>query len=289
MKLINVPTDDLVVMGDLARSRTSKVFEERLRASIEGIGLAEPLKVALTPAGKYLVVDGMIRLRAVRSIREINPTAFRIVPAYVVDFGRRFEIRFQSDIYQDLLPSQLASLVEHLHTTENVTKAEIARYIGVSPATLRNYTGLWRLVQRGGWFARLVELMDVGVIPASTPYAWLRLTKEGLERVLRQFFTDGLEIEDWITLRIARAHRGDISPFPLQVVEMVTNSLPPECYQAGEEVRARKKELGRRKTTARPVQPWDAKHAIRHARYVSEASDDPVIQRAATSLVAYLQ
>ena len=45
--------------------------------------------------------------------------------------------------------------------------------------TLRNYTGLWRLLQRGGLFAKVVELMDVEVIPSSNPYAWLRLTPNG--------------------------------------------------------------------------------------------------------------
>ena len=67
---------------------------------------------------------------------------------------------------------------------ENVQKVDIARYIGVSPATLRNYTGLARLIGRGGLFAQIVELMDVGVIPASNPYAWLRLNDDGVRHVL---------------------------------------------------------------------------------------------------------
>ena len=57
----------------------------------------------------------------------------------------------------NLLPSQLAALVEHLHKAERVRKADIARYIGVSPTTLRNYTGLWRLLQRGELFAKIVS------------------------------------------------------------------------------------------------------------------------------------
>src|SRR4051812_14373758 len=133
MKLINVATDKLVVRPDLSRSRSSKVFEERLRASIEEMGLAEPLKVAPLPSGKYLVIDGVFRLRAIQKIRSLDATSFTKVPAYVVDYERRYEIRYQTDIYQDLLPSQLASLVEHLHQTESVRKVDIARYIGISP------------------------------------------------------------------------------------------------------------------------------------------------------------
>src|SRR4029077_13325956 len=116
-----------------------------------------------------------------------------VIAAYLLDYDKRFEFRYQSDIYQDLLPSQLATLVEHLHKFENIRKIDIARYIGVSPATLRNYTGLWRLMESGGLFARIVELMDVGVFPASNPYAWLRLTDEGLERALREKFAKGAD------------------------------------------------------------------------------------------------
>lgn len=128
-----------------------------------------------------MVVDGVIGLRAIRAIRDKDPAQFPTVPVYVLDYERRYELRYQSDIYQDLLlPSKLAGLLEHLHRTEQVRKVDIARYIGVSPATLRNYTGLWRLLQRGGLFAKIVELMDVDVIPSSNPYAWLRLTADGL-------------------------------------------------------------------------------------------------------------
>jgi hypothetical protein len=51
VKLIDVSVDQLVVSPELVRSRASKVFEERLRASIHQIGLAEPLKVARLPSG----------------------------------------------------------------------------------------------------------------------------------------------------------------------------------------------------------------------------------------------
>ena len=291
MKLIDVVSDDLVVSTGLARSRTSKLFEERLRASIEEMGLAEPLKVAAVPSGKYLVIDGMIRLRAIQAIRSTNPSAFATIPAYVVDLARRYEIRYQTDIYQDLLPSQLATLVEHLHAAENIRKVDIARYIGVSPATLRNYTGLWRLTQRGGLFARVVELMDVGVMPASTPYAWLRLTEAGLRHVLENCFSDSETAEDWINRRVARARRGDIAPYSIKVVETLTNSLPSEYYREGEEVRTLKRELGLRRAAVveRTAPQWDPTEAIKNLTRVSEVSSDPVLQHVARSLASYLQ
>lgn len=291
MKLIDVNVDHLFVSPDLARSHGSKVFEDRLRASIDEVGLAEPIKVAPLPSGKYLVIDGVIRLRAIHQLRETDHSRFSTIPAYVVDHARRYELRYQTDIYQDLLPSQLATLVEHLHEVESVRKIDIARYIGVSPATLRNYTGLWRLIQRGGLFAQIVELMDVGVIPASTPYAWLRLTDEGLREVLEKWFSGSEPAEEWIQERVARARRGDVAPYPLKEVELATGSLSAKFYRETEDVRSRKRDLGlRRAASSRGVaSPRDIQAAIKNLARVSERSHDRVLRGAARALSAYLQ
>ena len=204
MKSVHLRREDLVISPELGRSGQSWQFEERLQASIEEIGLSEPIKVAKTPDGSYLVVDGCLRVKAIDRIVESDPSHFPTIPAYLVDYAKRFEVRFQTDIYQDLLPSQLAVLVEHLHNNEHVRKVDIARYIGVSPPTLRNYTGVARMLGRGVLFSKLVELMDVGVIPASNPYAWLRLTADGVRYVIETSFSDGERAETWIKGRVER-------------------------------------------------------------------------------------
>jgi ParB-like chromosome segregation protein Spo0J len=248
MKLIELELSDLVVSEELSRSGSAKQFEERLKSSIEEIGLAEPIKVAPLPTGRYVVVDGTMRLKAIAILRKTDPSAFMTIPAYVVDYDRRYELRYQTDIYQDLLPSQLAGLVENLHKTEHVRKADIARYIGVSPATLRNYTGLWRLLQRGGLFAQIVELMDVEVIPSSNPYAWLRLTATGLRYVLEHHFSEHEEgAESWVEQRVLDARQGKVVRFPIKFVEFTTDSLPAEYYREGEELRTVKRDLGLRR------------------------------------------
>jgi len=290
MKRLMLSQDVLVINQEMVRSSGSKLFEERLRASIEEIGLAEPLKVAALPDGKYLVVDGMMRLRAISEIHRMEPARFEFIPAYVVEYLKRYEIRFQTDIYQDLLPSQLAGLVEHLHQTENVRKADIARYIGVSPPTVRNYTGLWRMLERGGLFANLVELMDVGVIPASNPYAWLRLNAKGVRFVLESSFSDGVSAEDWIKNRIASARQGTASRFPIKFIEAATNGLSPKFYREREDVRIQKRDLGRRRARlAQAKIAPDAMAALEHLTRVSKRSPEPVLRSAARSLVRYLE
>lgn len=287
MKLIEVAPGDLKLSPELVRSGSAKSFEDRLRSSVDEIGLAEPLKVAADPAGGYLVIDGALRLRAVQSIREKDATRFETVTAYLLDYDLRYEIRFQSDIYQDLLPSQLATLVEHLHKAENVLKVDIARYIGVSPATLRNYTGLWRLMERGGLAARIVELMDVGVFPSSNPYAWLRLTDVGLERALREKFAKGDDPEVWIAAVADAARLGGTERYPLKYIEMVTAALPAECFHAGEDVRAIKRDLGLRRAAGQATQK-KFKEARDHLTSVSQKSKEPVLVAAAKSFEDYL-
>lgn len=291
MKCLLLSPDDLVVSPELSRSRGSKPFEERLRASIEAIGLVEPLKVARQPDGRYLVIDGTMRLQAIHGVRQDNPGTLTRIPAYVLDYAQRFELRYQTDVYQDLLPSQLANLVEHLHQTEHVSKMDIARYIGVSPATVRNYTGLWRLIERGGLFRDIVQLMDVGVIPASNPFAWLRLSDHGMTIVLEDSFCDEDEPlpRAWIVKRLAAARSGQISPFPLKYVEAATSGRAPICYREDAEVRERKRNLGlRRAPTLKQRVVEDTSAAVRHLREIISQTDDPVVRSAAESLSEYI-
>ena len=290
MKLIRIDPKDLRFSPELNRSGSAKSFEDRLRSSIEEIGLAEPLKVANRPDGTYVVIDGNLRLRAIRSICEKDPSRFLTVAAYVLDYDKRYEIRFQSDIYQDLLPSQLATLVEHLHSSESVLKVDIARYIGVSPATLRNYTGLWRLLERGGLFAQVVKLMDVGVFPSSNPYAWLRLTEEGLRTVLVDQFSKSEEIYCWVGDTAAYARTGAPGQrYPLKYIELVTAALPAKCYRHGEDVRAIKRDLGLRRADlqTRNSRP-EFRQATQRLSKVSKQTREPVLRLAADSLRVYI-
>lgn len=297
MKLVLVRPEDLVTSEELRRSGSAKQFEDRLKSSIDEIGLAEPLKVARLPDGKYLVIDGTMRVRAISAIRDVDPSRFATIPAYVTAYDRRFEIRYQTDIYQDLLPSQLAALVEHLHKAERVKKADIARYIGVSPTTVRNYTGLWRLVQRGGLFARIVDLMDAGVIPSSNPYVWLRLTGGGIRHVLVERFSGGERIDKWIEERILAARTGNALRFTTSYVETATGDLAPRFYREDEDMRTVKRDLGLRRSGSVPLPGMEASSvpkrdttvAVRHLSRVVQDSREPVLQAAARSLQEYLK
>lgn len=289
MKVLDLRPDQIVVAPDLRRSGVPKQFVDRLRSSIVAIGLAEPLKVAPLPKNDhYLVVDGVLRWQCIADIRSKRPDLFETIPAYEVPLEQRYEVRFQTDIYQDLLPSQLAGLVEFLHQSEQVSKSSIAQFIGVSAPTVRNYTGVWRLLDRGGLFAGLVRLMDVGVVPSSNPYAWLRLTARGIRHVfLESLVEEGQSPEQWIEDREAAARRGDSRSLPLKFVEAITSNLPPDCYREDEAVRAKKRDLGLRRAT-QGSQPeallQERKTAVRNLDRVRQESSDPVLRSVAESL-----
>jgi hypothetical protein len=289
MKLIELAPDALAISKDLARKGSAKAFSERLRASIDEIGLAEPIKVVRLPKGGYLVIDGGLRLQAIREIRKGDSQRFKTVAAYLFDYGQRFEIRYQSDIYQDLLPSQLAQLVEHLHGSEHVKKLDIARYIGISPATLRNYTGLARLVKRGGLFAQVVALMDAAVFPSSNPFAWLRLSTKGIRQVFAAFARENDSAEVWIEQTLHKVRQGRAVHYPPSVVESVTGSLPDDCYLSSGEERSAKKDLGLQRTKRMKRTVIDFAPAHKHLKLVSSRSKDPVLQMAAEALAEYLK
>lgn len=293
MNLIQVEIDRLLTDPTLQRSKGSKVFEEHLLASIDKVGLAEPLKVAPVPKNRYLVIDGVLRLNAIRKLQTRKPN-LTSVPAYVFDYDKRFEVRFQTDIYQDLLPSQLATLVEHLHKDSNVTKSEIAQYIGVSPATLRNYTGLSRLVERGGLFRYIVDLMDLGVLPSSNPYAWLRLTHTGIRTAIESSFSEGTPAEHWIREQIGRCRTGRSAPLSIKSVELATSALPPSCYREAEGIRTQKRQLGLKRVKQNAGRPTGAKveasreDTISHLESIAVSSVNIVIRSAANALRDYL-
>jgi hypothetical protein len=292
MKSIAVRPDQLWVTPELERSQTEKQFEDRLKASIDQIGLVEPIKVASTGERRYLIVDGVLRWRAIMAIREADASRFTTVPAYVVNHDHRFEVRYQTDIYQDLLPSQLAALVEHLHQNDHIQKTQIAAYIGVSAPTLRNYTGLWRLIQRGELFARVVDLMDAGVLPASNPYAWLRLTDEGIRTAIEVHLAiDGEPAEAWMEQQMDEAAAGRPRRLSLRTVEAITGGLPAHCYGADVEVRSKKRQLGLRRSKQQTLEGTTVDTtaaATRNLRAVARRTSDPVLKIAAESLQAVL-
>ena len=287
MKVESLRFEELRVDPSLARRNRPSKFIHLLEASIREIGLAEPLKVARIRGLSYVIVDGILRHEAICRIRETDDDAFNQIPAVVYPYERRFEIRYQTDIYQDLMPSQLAQLVEHLHAKEGVSKQEMAASLGIARPTLRNYTGLSRLATRGGISRSIVALMDLQVIPSSNPYAWLRLTTDGLRRVIEEYISEGRKAELW--LNDVRSLPAETRPrYSATFIEEVTSSLEERYYRQDREVRRRKKALGRRrasKVTQLALLDTDSNgDGLKRLERIARHSASPVLRMAALQL-----
>jgi hypothetical protein len=181
-------------------------------------------------------------------------------------------------------------LVEGLHQQSQINKKDIGKFIGVSAPTVRNYTGLWRLVQRGGLSRSIVCLMDASVLPASNPYAWLRLTSDGVREALERYFADGDSAEEWIHRVSKWRSRSPIPMFSLKFVESATSTLPSKYYREDDRVRALKKQLGlRRGASTRDSENQKAANATTttHLQSVAVNAPNPIISLAAASLVEY--
>lgn len=168
-------------------------------------------------------------------------------------------------------------------------------------------------MRRTGLFPNVVELMDLGVFPASNPFAWQRLTVTGLCRVIEDKFADeGETAEEWCERTIAASRRGQVVRYITTAVEALTDSLEKttENYRQDEVVRSAKRDYGLRRAigqheTATPQLPVfsaagqhetqtlppnrDVSAAVKHLKIVERDSTSPVLKSAAKSFKAYLQ
>ena len=80
MKIIEVAPEDLTISNDLTRTGSAKAFSERLQASIEEIGLAEPIKVAPLPKGAIWLLTEVCAFKQFERFARRTPRASRRFP-----------------------------------------------------------------------------------------------------------------------------------------------------------------------------------------------------------------
>lgn len=137
MKTIYVPVDDIIVLKSVER-KVDLVEDDGLRVSVKADGIQVPL-VAVVHEAKTYLIDGLTRLRVARALNlESVPIAPDSLPEgreldrYVRDM--RFILNYHR---QDLLPSQLAELVDFFKRPPfEMTHREIARHLRVKPDTV---------------------------------------------------------------------------------------------------------------------------------------------------------
>ena len=123
--------------------------------------------------------------------------------------------------------------------------------------------------------------MDVDVIPSSNPYAWLRLTDDGLRLVLEANLTEDSEsAEAWIERTILATRQGQYIRYTTSCVETITDGLDDKYYRQDVELRSVKRDLGLRRAAANRIEVVDKAPRPRRDRTaaVRASSAFPAIQ-----------
>lgn len=137
MKTNYIPIDDILVLPSVER-KVDLVEDDGLLKSVKEDGIQVPLVVVVHEGQAYLI-DGLTRLRVARALNlETVPIAPDTLPEgreldrYVRDM--RFILNYHR---QDLLPSQLAELVDYFKRPPfEMTHKEIARHLRMKPDTV---------------------------------------------------------------------------------------------------------------------------------------------------------
>lgn len=174
MNALNLPADDITVPEYVERS-IDRVNDDLLRKSIERGGIQQPL-VVVNEDGRYLLVDGLRRLRVARVLKLPKvPVVVDSVHAGVElqDYIER--IRFILDnARQDPLPSQKAQLLDQLKQPPfNFTHKQIAAYVGIAPDSVTNWLAV------GNYIEPVKEAVDFGHISLKAARVFDGLTDAG--------------------------------------------------------------------------------------------------------------
>jgi ParB/RepB/Spo0J family partition protein len=240
MKTQLIPISQLDAPSEWHR-KPSKVDDDALRRSIEegeaqkpGAGIQQPLVVLPNGGKRFLVVDGIRRMKVagllgVDKVRVVvdEPPAGEDPKAY----ARR--LRFLLDeLRQDLRPSQRAELIEKLKSQFGMSNLDVSQYLGVDQDSITN----WLAIRR--YIPEVVEAMDRGLLTQQAARVFDGMSERGQKRI-------------WKT------HADDLMGGALRHRELRAMYGPtehPDYYRDPEKIQRRltKKGPGKRAKVARP-------------------------------------
>lgn len=141
-----------------------KQSDEYLRDSLKNVGMKEPLTV-IKLEGKYLLIDGYRRLKAIEQLGGIGELHDSIditsLPAVVHEDISPMVARYMVDIRQDLLYSLRATYIKRLIDDHGKTRKDIAKLYGISPPSIENWLVILRCIPE------VRKAIDKGQLPMS--------------------------------------------------------------------------------------------------------------------------
>lgn len=146
--LDNVNAINEVSINDIKTNpnQPRKDFDEEqireLASSIDKLGLIQPITIQREKDGKYLLVAGERRYRAVKSLGRDKIAAYIIERSEVEIMEMSLVENIQR---QDLNPIEIALSLEAILKKSNKTQEELSQNIGKSRASISNYIRLLKL------------------------------------------------------------------------------------------------------------------------------------------------
>jgi len=167
-----------------------------LAASIKAQGLLQPITVRPLPDGRYQVVAGERRLRAVR---DLGQTAIRAIIRDVSD-KQLVELSLVENLIRaDLNDIEVAEALHHLQAEYGYTASQLAAVLGKSRPAVSNTLRLLELP------LSVQQLIRDGTLSAGHGRAVLSFPSEQREEVAEQCAREGYSVRE-LERRAARAN-----------------------------------------------------------------------------------
>ena len=176
-KILEIKLDDIVPDKDQPRRSITDDGLINLKGSIEQMGLIYPLVVRATDDGKYMLIDGERRFRALKEL-EISE-----ISCLVMDVKDSVEASFQqliANIARDDLPTlDYCSFIFRLVNEHGQSQKEIARKINRSESNISNAMKIGRHLEEGDFPEKLKALIEDGSVRGlSTIYGSIQMYEE---------------------------------------------------------------------------------------------------------------
>lgn len=252
MKATTLSIDHIEVPEDVERSH-DKVADDLLRKSIEQGGVQQPLVVVPGDGNKYLLVDGLRRLRAARALGIGKvPAVVDTVPKGLTAEEYRRRLRFILDEHrQDLLPSQKAELIETLKKMFSMNHKQVSAYLGIDQDSVTN----WLAVKN--YIPEVVTALDTTRLTMRAARTFDGMSEEGQQKVWQ---AHGKELMEGSGSKLHKSVRAQYPPTEF-----------PSYYREPEMMAQRlARKQGKRKSKARTIIPPDEKKRLMQSLDVKE-------------------
>jgi ParB/RepB/Spo0J family partition protein len=189
MYLTHLKLSDLTLLSELVRKKKyagSKDSERFLKESLIKVGMREPLLIN----DRHELIDGYRRYYAIKELQQRNmlPATINItkIPCVMVSTAGNHPatIRIQSDIRQDLTPSQEAHYYQKLLKEHNLKKHDLAIMIGISAMSISNYLVILDCIKP------VQKAIDDGQLPMSAGKTFCVLKEDGQEKLYNKLKGD---------------------------------------------------------------------------------------------------